>query len=292
MTEQPPSQLHLGQILYNAGWRQGSLFTSPDICFYHNDLADSVHYGTEGRPPKVRELRSNEKFVLITQDCDIVRSPDVEPYVEALICTLEKKRERIDSIDRNSPRWFVISRSRGLIANARYRVVISKQSLAGVYPEPWPESETRLQRFARWLARRYARPAVPDDITEALIEPFSMAISDLHTDNPGIAALFSEVVYDIRLWIRKSPGLPHWQIRVALLSDAIGISEAQHEAVEQTVLAALGAVKGDLVSIEGWYLATNEVFSLADYFATTPVFFEYLTYQGDEIVGLEPPNEL
>ncbi len=80
-----------GQRLYAAGWRQGSLFLAPGLLFGCNEFAESG--GTPTVALRTRQLRAREKLVLVTQDCDIVASSDVEPNVEAMICTVETRRD-------------------------------------------------------------------------------------------------------------------------------------------------------------------------------------------------------
>jgi hypothetical protein len=123
-------------------WRQGVLFSTPDISVVLN----TISYSDKGEPKivhKIRKPRSREKFVLISQTCDIKAVKEDEPYVEALLCTCidvskEKNLNFLYRIDRNSARRFVIDFSAGLVAEAKYRVQIDKDILQILTSEPWP----------------------------------------------------------------------------------------------------------------------------------------------------------
>src|SRR2546427_1653779 len=74
----------------DAGWRQGTLFSAPSVCFTLNKLSDLD--ANEPITQHRRKTKSDEKFVLITQDCDIQALEDREPYVEALLCKHQKQK--------------------------------------------------------------------------------------------------------------------------------------------------------------------------------------------------------
>jgi len=70
-------------------WRQGVLFSSPEISVVWNVLSEGE---SPGIITKSRKPRPGEKFVLISQTCDIKAKKEDEPYIEALLCTKEKNR--------------------------------------------------------------------------------------------------------------------------------------------------------------------------------------------------------
>src|SRR5262245_33199693 len=116
----------LGAWLLDHGWTQGAVFR-----------AEGAECSTLVRQPpeavklaaKPRVVRAQELLVVVSQDCDILARPDIEPHVEALICKPERRRDYLDSIDRNSPRYFVVDPAEGMVAQACYRVLIAKAAL-------------------------------------------------------------------------------------------------------------------------------------------------------------------
>src|SRR5712691_11471393 len=81
------------------GWQQGTVFRAPAISFTWNDLSG---IRADELAVKHRKTKAGERFVLITQDCDITASEKLEPYVEALLCRIEKNQEFLSKADRNS----------------------------------------------------------------------------------------------------------------------------------------------------------------------------------------------
>ena len=116
----------LGEMLFELGWQQGTLFSAPSACFSLNKFSDQ-----DPVKPIVQETRKtkpNEKFVLISQDCDIVASEaeNDEPNVEAILCKPEKQKF-VRRISSKSARWFVIDANSGLVAHAKYRTQFDLQ---------------------------------------------------------------------------------------------------------------------------------------------------------------------
>ena len=63
------TELHIGERLYNAGWRQGSVLRHPSIKFAHNKLAGGNDLTLKQRSIKVDK---GECLVVVSQNCDIV----------------------------------------------------------------------------------------------------------------------------------------------------------------------------------------------------------------------------
>lgn len=270
-----------GQRLYAAGWRQGSLFNAPGVLFGCNEVDDPG--GTLTVTLRKRPLRTKEKLVLITQDCDIVASTDVEPNVEALMCALETKQDYVARIDRNSPRMFLINPATGLVANARYRLQASKKMLTTLTPEPWPSSPRRFDRFVRWLARRYDRPAVPDPIVEAFQHPVEEVLSRIDQGQREVGANFSSAVEEVRVNVPASAD-PPFDLHLVLIVRPEGLTESEADAIGIVKEAIKAGLDPKLVNLDpDVRILTEEEISLAEYRATRPLYLEYLTYKGEEI---------
>ena len=66
----------VSDLVRAAGWRQGSIARPADT---ETLLAASVD-----RVPEPGE--STVRLVATTQDCDLVQEPDIEPFVEFIVC--------------------------------------------------------------------------------------------------------------------------------------------------------------------------------------------------------------
>ena len=113
-------------------------------------------------------------LVVVTQDCDLLREPDIEPFVELVFC---RKIEAAQPLYRNgrNPRLLHIPlREPGrcltwLQISIHDRLRIGKEVLADVSTcdaARLEDEEVRLLR--RWIARRYTRAAFPDAFNRRL----------------------------------------------------------------------------------------------------------------------------
>lgn len=129
-------------------------------------------------------------YVVLSQDCDIVRSVDVEPCL--LVCPLEA----VDSAEWEalrrgpySPREFPFPEADGLglpegtapVANVRF--VTSVDKAAVLVPTflciPALRSAALRERFASWLARRAARAPHPDALERDVLASCGIRVRTL-----------------------------------------------------------------------------------------------------------------
>lgn len=275
----------LGDWLLEAGWRQGTLFSASSISFTVNALSDpgSIEPITQQR----RKTRPDEKFILIAQDCDVKASEDREPYVEALLCK-HQKRKFLNKIGPNSARWFVIDSNTGLVAEAMYHVPIDKQVLKTLTPESWPGSPTRFEQFVRWLARRYDRPAISDAIVEAFQKPVERALTLFAEEHPDIFEIFSDRVHEVRVNLPKSEE-PPFNLQLTLLVTNGSLSQDEIKAINLAIEAVKDGLDSNIITLKpDVHIVTEKGISMAEYYATRPLFLEYHTYKGEEIEGAEP----
>lgn len=274
----------LGDTLVSKGWQQGVLFASTDVSFVWNSLS-SLEASTSVVKIEHRVTKARERFVLVSQTCDIVSRE--ENYVEALICKSEK-REYCIKVDRNSARRFVIDPVAGLVAQAMRRVMLAKEVLGTLIPELWPSSPDRFDRFVRWLARRYDRPAVPDSLVAAFQAPVEQALAQLDMTAPTIGAAFTHAVRELRINIPASE-YPPYDLQLVMLLAQDSLSEEQGDALYRVIETIRNVIDPNVVHLHREVRILSEAeMSLAEYLATRPLYLEYLTYQGDEIAGSPP----
>ena len=273
----------LGQKLYDMGWRQGTLFQAPGIQFA---LIASNAANPVGRVLQPRNVKTKERLILITQDCDIIAEGEVEPYVEAMICgTVDVKHAA--RVDRNSARAFVIDPQTRLTAQARYRLSIAKDVLLGLTPEPWPNDPSRFERFVRWLARRYDRPAIPDSLVVNFQQPIERVLNRLDETAPDISAAFSRAIHEIRVKV-PADERPPFELQLTFLIEGAELPDAELDALVAVDEMIRGAIDGNVVTLDETQFLTSEQITMAEYFATRPLFLEYLTYRGAEVEGAKP----
>ncbi len=281
-TDEPP----IGRRLYEARWRQGAIFGAPSMQFGCNVL------GRDGARDivtlKPRHVRPREKLVMISHNCDIISKAD--PYVEALICSIEKNQDYLSNIDRNSPRYFVLDRTTGLVAAAKNRLTIEKEALAHLTPEPWPGDAVLFRRFMRWLGRRYDRPEYPDAYNELVVTPVQRLCARLREQGDPNFRIFNEIVYEVRVSM-PSNELPPYEVEFVLMHDRETLTQAEADAIDGVFGAIQSGVDARFAQLDPMpVLLTEEQMSLALYRRTGLLFLEDMSYQGDEVVGLEPRN--
>lgn len=280
MVSERPQELPIGERLLDTGWQQGTIFAAPTLSIVHQKLDEGGRVIT-----KSRSSRNDERFVLVSQDCDI-KSKD-EPYVEAILCTVVNESFISRLIDAKSARWFAVDENSRLVAQAKYRILIDKEMLLTFVPEPWPSSPERHSRFVTWLGRRYDRPALADEMVEALQKPIERTLAQLSREQPDLLALFSQAVHEVRVtlpWTEQPPYAMH----LVLMVRSTGVSAEQADAIEAIVEEMHASVDTSYIHLDTRRLVTEDEISLRDYRATIPLFLDYLTYQGDEVERAEP----
>lgn len=266
---------HAGRRLYDAGFRQGAVLRSSALKFVYSELTP----GGEDLGTKERSVKAKERLVVASQDCDILAKPEQEPYVELLICKEEKPERCVRLVEGNSSRWFLLDADKCLVAQAFQRIHVKKEALEQLELEGWSLGGEALERFARWLARRYIRPAFPDEFVEAYQGPVNGVFEETPTE---VMECFSQVVSEIRVSKSSTQG-PPYDLEFLLLTAGEDLYEEEAEAialVQEGMETALSA--SSLVDSVRFHFRTLYETSIAEYFASDPIYLEHLTYAGEE----------
>lgn len=265
----------VGRSLYELGWRQGTLFSASAV--------SPIYFAASGGFLRAVELAPQQEcyFVLVTQDCDLVAKKEL--LVEALQCRAEDGYR----ITPNNGREFIVQEEPELIAEAARRVLLSKAALA----ELAPLGRVRDGRaFARWLARRFDRPAVPDSIVECFQKPVNDVMRKFFKRSASDARLFNEVVREVRVNLPSSVD-PPYALHLVILLEGNAISADQLavvEAVCDLVLERFEPNDPQVALDREIRLLSDEEMTVAEYFASVPLWFDDLTYRGNQIAGSEP----
>jgi hypothetical protein len=182
------------------GWSQGSVFTAGDRDLFavQNVLPDAKHPETL----KNRKVKPDELLLLITHDCDMALNK--VQTVEALICqrldlTKERDQRQLDRISVDEPRKFVVSRSRGLVAETWHRVLIAVDLLKTLDGPLFRADDTTQLR--EWLAKRYARDANQDRIHEVVISPLVTRLRRIRAELYDDFVRYTELVKHVRFHV-------------------------------------------------------------------------------------------
>ncbi len=114
-------------------------------------------------------------LVVVSQDCDIFAPSKTEPCVEAITARWSSNRSEIHSARKgNSARLYLLKEEEGgraLIADARRRIHIDKEALRCTKFTAVLRGDHARARFASWVAGRYDRPAIADEVVEHIQKP-------------------------------------------------------------------------------------------------------------------------
>ncbi len=175
-------------------------------------------------------------------------------------------RSIIHDAGKNSVRRFLMQRHmnaegkmEGLIADATIRIQIDKASLLKLTPlYNFDENDkVTTRRFRKWLAKRYDRPALPDELVLAIQRPVIKAIDKLHLKDNKHRILdgISEI-----LFLPRNNAIP-------FLIDMLFIRDERSDApiVNEEDAAQLAGWISDVLRKEGQADLTNwELFSLRE----------------------------
>ena len=137
------------------GWAQGAV------------IAPEAARALVFRVPMVVE--DDAVLVVISQSCDVVqRSFEKEPWVEVL------KARRTQEIDGNlahgkHPRMVQFELD-GVVheASCNDRTMFPREELAKIEPDARRMGDHTIDMLSEWIAKRYVRPAFPDELNRRL----------------------------------------------------------------------------------------------------------------------------
>jgi hypothetical protein len=226
----------VGVELIRLGWCQGSVLKATSarktwlaLNTYEDTLEEKKDSTNTFASPDIWNLQQesldeNDFLIVVSQTCDIQKSPKQEPYVEVIRAYWTSERSIMHEAGKNSARRFLIQRRTSgdgkvdaLIADATVRIQIEKAALLALTPlDGFKENDTITPRnFRQWLARRYNRPALPDSVVNAVQKPIVKAIDKLHEkdDLHRILDGISEI-----LFLPRNEALPY-QVDMLFIRD-------------------------------------------------------------------------
>jgi hypothetical protein len=127
----------------------------------------------------------DDRFLIITQQCDLVREPVVEPTFEVVAASWTTDRSALgEKKNLRSWRELVVADVPaevrvGLVADSRRRALVDKRALLALPArQALPDDSNVRRRFAYWVGMRYYRRPIPHDLAERVARPLRAAMKD------------------------------------------------------------------------------------------------------------------
>jgi hypothetical protein len=149
--------------------------------------------------------REGDRMMVITQTCDIIKGAHELPQVEvARVFRTDNASTIAQAQDFGSARYFRVNSHEvpeAWILDYGSRGLLDKGFLCAVDPDnslvdEWAPEHS--ERLARWLGRRYSRPAIPDADYEQITRPVREEWRSLVENRPDRAAEYNRVFAEWR----------------------------------------------------------------------------------------------
>jgi hypothetical protein len=292
----------LVERLRSQEWDQGSLLDQRIDLFIANlrhpataEGRRAAERGNDAPTAVVFEMTSKGPgMVVVSQRCDIVANPTVEPLCEAVPLVVWPEGAQLPRP--NSSRYFLIDRATRLVADQTRRVSFEKSLLPDRNAPNLFKEDALLRSFRAWCARRYSRLAFPDDFVLTVGRALDRAIAHLNEDRDEAQAVHSwrvlleevEGTVEIAFLI---PYDEHCSNDVKAYVDQV-VTKAKEflPAEHQRAAAKYGRAVREFRIVGHIALPLNEV-RMRDILESEAMSFDDLTYTGETVQGLEPHEE-
>jgi len=227
------------------------------------------------------------ELILISQDCDINAKPGTEPRVEALAARWSTDPAEISMAKKgNSSRLYLLKEdgSKALLADARQKVLIAKESLlAAGFTQVFSTEPERL-RFARWVAARYDRPAIPDRVVDAVNKPIVKSLVPVFRKkaNSALKTVLDQVE-EIRFNAQEDGG--RFVIDFLIILDDGKALSVEDEAVLSAWLDETLVTDTSPVTEIRPYFFTFGTISVSDYVASTQLVLDQYSPEELSLAG-------
>ncbi len=260
----------VGPKLFDAGCRQGALIDLPARVLWLARTGESNPWSV------AEDTAEGDQLVVVSQDCDIYASAKSEPRIEAISVRWTSNASEIHTARKgNSARLFLLREDggKGLVADARRRVQLDKVALFGTAFKPALADARSCMRFANWVAGRYNRPAIPNDLVDAVQKPIVTAVDELaRKDAPLLRVL--ENVAEIRFAVGDTRP---WTVHLVVMVEDGDELGAEQEAELAGWLDDILVKQGGPIAATAPLFRTEKNISLHDYQSTTRLQLDHFT---------------
>lgn len=272
--------------LHAQGWRQGSLFSAPQLALASLTLKPNVQ--DRKAVSASRTVKASERLVVVSQDCDI-KSED-ELNVEAFVCEQQRNIRDLRFWGQirtafNSRRYFAFSEN--WLVKATHRLTLHKSLLEDIQPEPWTDTPERLVQFTQWLGARYTQPAIPDDVVDGLQKPIADALAEWFQQEPDAVRALTKAVGELRLALPKNEE-PPYVLTPLLVMTGNELTTAEADALDKFMNIVMTKPDPAVVRINYVDPRTEHEILVSEWKGTSPLYYERYTYEGNDLIGMPP----
>lgn len=265
----------VGPKLLKSGCRQGALLDAPARMLWLARPSNESDWKTE------EDVVENARLVVISQDCDIFAAVKAEPRIEAIAARWTGNASEIHTARKgNSARLFLLRErtSEGLVADARLRVHLDKSTLLGASFEPAFHDDRARTRFANWVAGRYNRPAIANELVEAIQKRIVSAVADLVKKKASLVPILDRVA---ELRFAAVPAQPPWTVHLVVMVDEGDALNVEQEAELAGWLESVLVKRGGPIEAIAPLFRTEKNISLHDYLHTTKLQLDHFSPEED-----------
>jgi hypothetical protein len=187
----------------------------------------------EGKPlttpfPVAVPAKQADRMMVITQTCDIVKTPGEMPQVEVVrVITTSSEKMIAQAQDFGSARYFRVNafhEPEALILDYGHRALLDKGFIGALAPnnalvDSWDVAQR--ERLGRWLGQRYSRPAIPDEDYEQITRPIRDEWRKLVEEDPDTAAEYNRTFSEWRYRLEDDGSLTLYLLAAEPEPDAV-----------------------------------------------------------------------
>lgn len=274
----------VGIVLIRRGWDQGSLLPATSIQKLWFELAatqETPQYSYESDSDlnlagkwilQQEALSENDLLIVVSQPCDIQKSPKHEPYIEIMRAYWTSDRSIIHDARRNSVRQFLLfvrkannEQEQALIVDATVHLLLDKASFLHLLPQRGFDANDKVapRLFRHWLARRYDRPALSNELVDAIQKPIIKAIDKLRPTHVLHSTLDS--IGEI-LFLLRNKTLPYQIELLFIRAERMNVPQVSDEQTAELAgwIAEILKKKGS-AEVCAWSLLGRDAISVKDY---------------------------
>lgn len=271
--------LHQGDVLDVA---KSVRLYSPDAPSYPHEIVGVPH----DEPVMTMETRLPSGLsVIVSQDCDLRRMPDLEPYVVIAPLTEVDEVTYREAADGMSTRYFAYPPIEGhehhqnLVLDMRVLSSLEKTALLSSHIEriPCPLSGPKREELLDFLGDRFGRKPFPDEIDRQVLKPIESALKRVR-QKEGFAGVFASLVF---IGLQWSPGKSYCDLTLLLdpaLRERHRVSDDDVSAVENRLRKALNHFTRD-----GDYRVIANLHDVTQVPATTVLSHDAIPFEVEQL---------
>lgn len=258
-------------------WRQGDCTLGDNFNFYYV-AAPEVPSHQARLNDESSELVSEAVLglVVVSQTCDIVRSPDTKPFLEVspIVKVPETILKEIKLFLRPGYLYIPGLAGQNLVADIERTMSVEKQVVVDWTRIPGWNTDTEIRQLQFSLARKRQRFAFPDDFNELLgdLQKRIQKKHDKHSpEGDALQGLEQIRVLATPSWDSESVDLLFWFVKGEDRNDDTNMIRSQMDKWQEHFVPS-GRFKS-----AGWVLTTYDDMTAKDYLSSDLLDLDYLS---------------